>query len=158
MLRLAKAAKALGIRGYQTLALGLKPTSAEYAANHEVNHNASPNSINTPLRRGFLTCTDPTTRSSSVRRSLICTVQAMQALLQMLHEDTVAAVAGGGDAASRRHLSRGKLLPRDRIAHICDPGSPFLELSPLAGKHMYGASGEWHQSSVIATAPVALDA
>lgn len=46
--------------------------------------------------------------------------------------------AGGGDAAVTRHRSRNKLLPRERIDLLLDEGSPFLELSPLAGYGMYG--------------------
>jgi acetyl-CoA carboxylase carboxyltransferase component len=46
-------------------------------------------------------------------------------------------VAGGGDTARARHTSKGKLLPRERISHLLDPGSPFLEFSPLAGKDLY---------------------
>ena len=45
---------------------------------------------------------------------------------------------GGGAAASEKHLSRGKLLVRDRIDRLIDPGSAFLELSPLAAHGMYG--------------------
>ena len=41
---------------------------------------------------------------------------------------------GGGEEAKKRHVSRGKLLPRDRISLLVDPGSSFLELSPLAGE------------------------
>ena len=44
---------------------------------------------------------------------------------------------GGGGEARKRHLSRGKLLPRDRIDKILDPGSPFLELSQFAGYELY---------------------
>jgi 3-methylcrotonyl-CoA carboxylase beta subunit len=44
---------------------------------------------------------------------------------------------GGGEAARERHVSRGKMLPRDRVNQLLDPGSPFLELSPLAGYQMY---------------------
>ena len=44
---------------------------------------------------------------------------------------------GGSDAARDKHLARGKLLPRDRIAGLIDPGSPFLELSPLAAHKVY---------------------
>ena len=65
--------------------------------------------------------------------------QDMGTLLQRLTADTFAAVAGGGQAAAKRHSARGKLLPRARIARILDPGSPFLELSPLAGADLYGA-------------------
>ncbi len=48
------------------------------------------------------------------------------------------AAKGGDDRARERHVARGKLLPRDRIAGLIDPGSPFLELSPLAAHDMYG--------------------
>ena len=47
------------------------------------------------------------------------------------------ASAGGGDKARDRHLARGKLLPRDRVAALLDPGSPFLEIAPLAAEDMY---------------------
>ena len=52
---------------------------------------------------------------------------------------TIATVKeGGGEVARQRHLARGKLLPRQRIDGLIDPGTPFLELSPLAGHEMYG--------------------
>ena len=44
---------------------------------------------------------------------------------------------GGGDKARERHLARGKLLVRDRVERLCDPGQPFLELSPLAAEGLY---------------------
>ena len=44
---------------------------------------------------------------------------------------------GGGEAARAKHLARGKLLPRDRVALLLDPGTPFLELAPLAALNMY---------------------
>ncbi|WZH52148.1 MAG: carboxyl transferase domain-containing protein [Nocardioides alkalitolerans] len=47
--------------------------------------------------------------------------------------------AGGGEAARRKHTDRGKLLVRDRVDRLLDPGSPFLELAPLAATGMYGA-------------------
>ena len=61
------------------------------------------------------------------------------------HEDLVAELKqrlervaqGGGDKARQRHLSRGKLLPRDRIGLLLDQGSPFLEIAPLAAEDMY---------------------
>jgi 3-methylcrotonyl-CoA carboxylase beta subunit len=50
----------------------------------------------------------------------------------------LAAVAMGGSARARdRHVSRGKLLPRDRVDTLLDPGSPFLEIAPLAAGGMY---------------------
>jgi len=45
---------------------------------------------------------------------------------------------GGGDSARAKHLARGKLLPRDRVRTLIDPGSPFLEFSQLAAHGMYG--------------------
>ena len=45
---------------------------------------------------------------------------------------------GGGERARERHTSRGKLLVRDRVELLCDPGAPFLELSPLAAEDCYG--------------------
>jgi 3-methylcrotonyl-CoA carboxylase beta subunit len=48
-----------------------------------------------------------------------------------------AAAAGGPPRARERHLARGKLLPRERVMRLLDPGSPFLELSPLAAHGMY---------------------
>ncbi|WP_034491459.1 carboxyl transferase domain-containing protein [Afifella pfennigii] len=47
------------------------------------------------------------------------------------------AALGGPERARERHLSRGKLLPRERVARLLDPGAPFLELSPLAANGMY---------------------
>ncbi|WP_376752681.1 carboxyl transferase domain-containing protein [Corynebacterium variabile] len=44
---------------------------------------------------------------------------------------------GGGDKARERHLFRGKMLPRDRVNSLLDPGSPFLEVAPLAAEDMY---------------------
>ena len=47
------------------------------------------------------------------------------------------AVAGGGDRSRERHVSRGKMLPRDRVANLLDPGSPFLEVGTFAAHGMY---------------------
>jgi len=49
---------------------------------------------------------------------------------------------GGSESARQKHLDRGKLLVRDRVDRLLDPGSPFLELSPLAAFGMYGKEGE----------------
>ena len=54
---------------------------------------------------------------------------------------------GGSERARERHLGRGKLLPRDRVMQLIDPGSPFLELSQLAALDMY--SGDIHSAGVI---------
>src|SRR5436309_2239028 len=48
------------------------------------------------------------------------------------------AALGGPAKARERHVARGKLLPRQRVDRLLDPGSPFLELSPLAASGMYG--------------------
>jgi 3-methylcrotonyl-CoA carboxylase beta subunit len=45
--------------------------------------------------------------------------------------------AGGGERARERHVARGKVLVRDRVERLCDPGAPFLELSPLAAEELY---------------------
>ncbi len=57
------------------------------------------------------------------------------------------AALGGNEQTRKRHLSRGKLLPRDRVRRLLDPGSPFLEFSPLAAYGMYG--GDIHGAGVI---------
>src|SRR6478609_1029866 len=44
---------------------------------------------------------------------------------------------GGSESARKKHTDRGKLLVRDRVDRLLDPGSPFLELSPLAATGMY---------------------
>lgn len=68
--------------------------------------------------------------------------QARAAHNRALAEDLrarVAKAALGGDERSReRHVARGKVLPRDRVEHLLDPGSPFLELGQLAANGMYG--------------------
>ena len=56
-----------------------------------------------------------------------------------LREKIAIAARGGGESARARHLGRGKLLPRERIDRLLDPGSPFLECSPLAAFGMYDA-------------------
>ncbi|MGC0222519.1 carboxyl transferase domain-containing protein [Pseudooceanicola nitratireducens] len=60
------------------------------------------------------------------------------AALQVVQEAAEAAALGGGEKSRDRHLSRGKLLPRDRVAGLLDPGSPFLELGATAAHDMYG--------------------
>src|ERR1700674_3682804 len=62
---------------------------------------------------------------------------AMRALVEDLREKVAAIREGGGAEARRRHLGRGKLLPRERVRALLDPGSPFLELSQLAAYGMY---------------------
>ena len=61
-----------------------------------------------------------------------------RALNAELREKVAKAGRGGSDASRDRHVSRGKLLPRDRVERLLDPGSPFLEIGQLAANGMYG--------------------
>ncbi len=62
---------------------------------------------------------------------------AMRTLVADLNAEVAKAQDGGGEVARARHTARGKLLPRDRVQMLLDPGTPFLELSPLAALGMY---------------------
>jgi len=62
---------------------------------------------------------------------------AMRALVAELEAKRAKAAEGGPPQARERHLARGKLLPRERVMTLIDPGTPFLELSPLAANAMY---------------------
>lgn len=77
------------------------------------------------------------------------TMPATQESLAQALRDRLATAALGGPAASReRHVARGKLLPRERVARLLDEGSPFLEVAPLAADGLYG--GEAPGAGVIA--------
>jgi 3-methylcrotonyl-CoA carboxylase beta subunit len=73
--------------------------------------------------------------------------QRMRALVDELQARRAQAAAGGPAKARERHVARGKLLPRDRVMNLIDPGSPFLELSPLAAFGMY--DGDIHAAGII---------
>ena len=62
---------------------------------------------------------------------------AMTALVDDLRAQVAKVAEGGGEAARAKHTARGKLLPRDRVQMLLDPGTPFLELAPLAALNMY---------------------
>ena len=62
---------------------------------------------------------------------------AMRALADDLNAKCKLVEAGGGDAARAKHTARGKLRPRERVQKLLDPGTPFLELSPLAALGLY---------------------
>jgi 3-methylcrotonyl-CoA carboxylase beta subunit len=62
---------------------------------------------------------------------------AMQALVDDLRARVAKVAEGGGEAASAKHTARGKLLPRERVRMLLDPGTPFLEFSQLAAYEMY---------------------
>jgi len=63
---------------------------------------------------------------------------AMTELVADLRQTIARIAQGGSEEARARHVSRGKLLPRDRIERLIDPGTPFLELSQLAAHDLYG--------------------
>ncbi|AVS63531.1 methylcrotonoyl-CoA carboxylase [Paracidovorax avenae] len=63
---------------------------------------------------------------------------AMRVLVQDLRDRAAQVALGGSEAARVKHTARGKLLPRDRVRELLDPGSPFLEIAPLAALGMYG--------------------
>src|SRR5437763_14800333 len=64
-------------------------------------------------------------------------VKAHTAVVDVLRERLASTARGGPERARTRHVERGKLLPRDRVDALLDPGSPFLELSALAANGMY---------------------
>jgi len=76
------------------------------------------------------------TRSAEYRENQA----AMSALVAELSERLAWARSGGGEAATRRQTEQGKLLVRDRLDRLLDPGSPFLEIGALAGYGMYEGS------------------
>ncbi len=70
-------------------------------------------------------------------REFTANAEAMQDLVADLRRVAACACEGGGEASRRRHLSRGKLLPRDRVHTLLDPGTPFLEIGQLAAHGLY---------------------
>ena len=62
---------------------------------------------------------------------------AMRGLVDDLNLQLAKAALGGGEAARAKHTARGKLLPRDRVQLLLDPGTPFLEIAPLAAMGVY---------------------
>jgi 3-methylcrotonyl-CoA carboxylase beta subunit len=77
----------------------------------------------------------------------LANAQAMRTVVADLRDKTAHVARGGSEEARRKHLARGKLLPRDRINALVDPGAAILELSPLAAYGMYG--GEVPSASII---------
>src|SRR6201996_529566 len=85
--------------------------------------------------------TDP--KSSDFARN----ADTMRALVAELRDKLNEVAGGGGEASRARHTSRGKMLARERVDLLVDPGTAFLELSPLAAHGLYG--GDVHSASVI---------
>jgi 3-methylcrotonyl-CoA carboxylase beta subunit len=73
--------------------------------------------------------------------------EAMRALVADLREKLREVAGGGGEAARNRHTARGKMLARQRVDLLLDPGTSFLELSPLAAHGLYG--GDVHSASIV---------
>src|SRR6267142_653220 len=71
----------------------------------------------------------------------------MRGLVAELREKLKVVAGGGGEASRKRHTSRGKMLARQRVDLLVDPGTAFLELSPLAANGLYG--GDVHSASII---------
>jgi 3-methylcrotonyl-CoA carboxylase beta subunit len=69
------------------------------------------------------------------------------ALVERLRARTAEAALGGSETARARHKRRGKLLARERIARLLDPGAPFLEIAPLAAEGLYG--GEAPSAGIV---------
>jgi 3-methylcrotonyl-CoA carboxylase beta subunit len=66
--------------------------------------------------------------------------ERMRLLVDELNARLAQVAQGGGEAARAKHVARGKLLPRDRVELLLDPGSPFLEIAPLAALDLYGGA------------------
>jgi 3-methylcrotonyl-CoA carboxylase beta subunit len=73
--------------------------------------------------------------------------EAMRALVTELREKLGQVAGGGGETSRKRHTSRGKMLARERVDLLIDPGTAFLELSPLAAFGLYG--GDVHSASIV---------
>jgi 3-methylcrotonyl-CoA carboxylase beta subunit len=72
---------------------------------------------------------------------------AMRTLVADLNDKLGQVAGGGGETARKRHLARGKMLARQRVDLLLDPGTAFLELSPLAAYGLYG--GDVHSASIV---------
>ncbi len=88
-----------------------------------------------------------TTRLDPNDPDVAANLGALDGLVAHLRDELARARLGGPEASRERHVRRGKLLPRERVDALLDPGSPFLELSPLAAHGMYG--GEAPAAGVI---------
>jgi acyl-CoA carboxylase subunit beta len=80
-------------------------------------------------------------------RSYRTNYAAMQSAVERLHAELKRSTEGGGEKYVKRHIERGKLLPRDRVEMLLDEGSYFLEIAPLAGN---GMENEFPGAGVIA--------
>ncbi|MGH8707797.1 MAG: carboxyl transferase domain-containing protein, partial [Burkholderiales bacterium] len=74
--------------------------------------------------------------------------ERMRGLVEDLRQKAAAVSQGGDEAARAKHVARGKLLVRERVRTLLDPGSPFLEIGQLAAWGMYG--GDVPSASMVA--------
>src|SRR6218665_3881894 len=77
------------------------------------------------------------TRLNIRSADFLANAAAMRTLVDGLRAQLDKVAQGGGEAARAKHVARGKLLPRERVQMLLDPGTPFLELAPLAALDMY---------------------
>jgi 3-methylcrotonyl-CoA carboxylase beta subunit len=89
-----------------------------------------------------------TSNLSTRSAGFVANAQAMQAAVDDLRVQMALSAQGGGETARAKHVARGKLPPRERVALLLDPGTPFLEFSPLAAHGMY--NGDAPGAGVIA--------
>ena len=77
------------------------------------------------------------TQLNSRSADFVANAAALQAVVDDLRVQLKKSAAGGGEKAKAKHVARGKLPPRERVQMLLDPGTPFLELAPLAAHAMY---------------------
>ncbi|MGB0967193.1 MAG: carboxyl transferase domain-containing protein, partial [Halocynthiibacter sp.] len=78
-----------------------------------------------------------TTKALPTSDAFKANVAAHEEMIDTISDAARAAAAGGGEKSRARHLSRGKMLPRERVMNLLDPGSPFLEIGATAAHGMY---------------------
>ena len=101
-----------------------------------------------PGRIGFVTAPVLTTNISSDSDTFRANAAHNRSLAETLRADVARTALGGGEKSRARHTARGKLLPRDRVERLLDPGSPFLEIGQLAANGLY--DGEVPGAGLIA--------
>lgn len=95
--------------------------------------------MSAPLLKSAVSAEDETFRANAAHN---------RALADRLRADVAQAALGGNEKSRERHAARGKLLPRERVERLLDPGSPFLEIGQLAACDMY--EGEVPGAGIIA--------
>lgn len=99
-----------------------------------------------PVARGIATFTPPSQAGAISRLPTVVDTSSeefqenerqMAEVVSRMKSLAKAAQRGGSDKARAKHLARKKMLPRDRVAALIDPGTTFMELSPLAGHELY---------------------